>query len=191
MVHFNELRVTSDGKKLIIDISVKNLTFYKDIYLDSITIDTQDTYKDNGPSSTPIYTQTITDSEDSTKLLKDFRVELTKADFSNIDISNTMFMVYIKVKGNTTACTPCGMDNIYTLGVTFCTCNVSNIMMQYIREVENNCQIPKEFIDMFLKFKAMQLSINTEHYAQGIKYYNKFFKDIGNSLSSNSCKCYD
>ena len=42
MVAFQELRITPDGQKLIIDVSVKDLEYYTNVYLDTIQIDTQD-----------------------------------------------------------------------------------------------------------------------------------------------------
>ena len=44
MVQFNELRITPDNKELIIDVSVKDLDIYTNVYLDYIMIDNQDTF---------------------------------------------------------------------------------------------------------------------------------------------------
>ena len=55
MVDFNELRVSLEGSKLVIDASVKNLDYYKDVYIDAVAIDSQDTYIENGVSTKPIY----------------------------------------------------------------------------------------------------------------------------------------
>ena len=57
MVEFKELKITPDGKNLIINASIKDLEYYKDVYIDSVIIDTQDTYLPSGPSSNPIYTK--------------------------------------------------------------------------------------------------------------------------------------
>ena len=61
MVQFNELRITPDNKELIIDVSVKDLDIYTNVYLDYIMIDNQDTFIEDGPSDNPIYTHTIED----------------------------------------------------------------------------------------------------------------------------------
>lgn len=50
MVDINELYITPDNKKMIIDVSIKKKKYYKDVYLDEIIIDTQDTYTETGPS---------------------------------------------------------------------------------------------------------------------------------------------
>lgn len=59
MIQFNELRVSPDGKKLIIDASVKDLQYYNDVYIDAIIIDTQDTYVANGSSTNPIFSYEV------------------------------------------------------------------------------------------------------------------------------------
>lgn len=51
MVEFNKLEITSDGSQLLIDVSVKDATYYNDVYLDSIYVESLSTYsKDNRPS---------------------------------------------------------------------------------------------------------------------------------------------
>lgn len=51
MINFNELKIAQDGSLLTIDVSVKDLEYYKDVYIESIYVDTQDTYINGGPSS--------------------------------------------------------------------------------------------------------------------------------------------
>ena len=59
MVDINELYITPDNKKIILDISVKHKSYYKDVYLDSIMIDTQDTYLQTGVSDNWVYQRKI------------------------------------------------------------------------------------------------------------------------------------
>ena len=70
MVRFNELRISADSKYLVIDVSVQDLGYYDNVYLQEIIIDSQDTYLSSGPSSTPIYKYTISSNED----LKELRI---------------------------------------------------------------------------------------------------------------------
>ena len=55
MIQFNTLKITQDGKNLIINASVKNLEYYTNVLIGSIVIDNQDTYSTRGPSSNPVY----------------------------------------------------------------------------------------------------------------------------------------
>ena len=62
--------------------------------------------------------------------------------------------------------------------------------MKYIRSIESNCDIPKQFIDYILRIKALELALNTGNYLLAIKYWNKFFKNIFTQESINTCNCY-
>lgn len=59
MVQFQELKISPDGSKLIIDVSVEDREYFKDVYIESIIIDSQDTYSPLGPSRSPIYIKTL------------------------------------------------------------------------------------------------------------------------------------
>ena len=50
MIQFNKLQINREGTKLTIDIAVKDLEYYNNVYIDSISIDTQDTFVNRGPS---------------------------------------------------------------------------------------------------------------------------------------------
>lgn len=183
MVQFNELRITPDGQKLIIDVSVRDLEYYTDVYLDSIQIDTQDTFVGSGPSSEAVYTKTIDGN------LKSIRLELGTGDLLPT-LNDNLFFVYVKTKGTPSVDTPCGMDNSITLGTTLNKYIIYNDIMQYVKEVNADCIIPKNFIDKYLRFKAFEISIVTGHYIEAIKYYNKFIKDISNVITNVNCGCY-
>ena len=128
MVQFNELRITPDGQKLIIDVSVKDLEYYTNVYLDTVQIDA--------------------------------------------------------------ANTPCGMDNITTLGVVSNLYPLYQHAFSYIKELGNTCSIPKNFINYILQYKAFELAIKTGHYTKAIKYWKKFFMGIKDSVITSNCGCY-
>ena len=83
----------------------------------------------------------------------------------------------------------CGEDNSITLGVTLYIYNILQSFLCSLKELDNECTIPKLFIDNYLRFKALQLSISTNHYTDAIKYYNKFFKNIDVLQVKSNCKC--
>lgn len=187
MIRFNELGISNDGKYLIIDVSVRGQHYYDNVFIDSISIDTQDTYKDGGPSSSIVYHKDF-----EGRRMKHYRTALSVGEFLP-SLNDNMFFVYIRAKGTPTIDTPCCMDNEYTLGVTFNTCPLYNAIMGYIRETESRCSVPKNFINMFLQFKALEACINTDHYPQAIEYYNKFFKNLGKAKTSSykkPCNCH-
>lgn len=169
MIQFNELRVTSEEDTLVIDISVKDLDYYTNIYLDSINIDTQDTYTKGGPSSKVVYSKTISGNT------KSIRLELSNTDLGN-QIKDTLFFIYVKTKGTLSSDTSADSNNFTTLGVVWDTYHMYYCSMVYIKQIDCHCNIPKNFIDYILQIKAFTLAIQLEQYISAIEYWNKFFK---------------
>ena len=173
MIKFTDLRVNKGH--LIITAEVREIEdYYDNVYIYQIKIDSQDTFSSSGPSSSLIY-QSETYSAETKKVTLD----LQASDFTgDIDMNKTMFFVYAVAGGTPAPDTPCGFDDVYSVGVTFSLCPIYNETMQYVKEVENECTLPKAFINMILQFKAIQYSINSGHFTQAIKYYNKFYKTL-------------
>ena len=61
MIQFNELKITKDGLNLIIDVSIEKGDYYEDVFLDSIYIDTEETFTNSGPSDNYKYYKEIKD----------------------------------------------------------------------------------------------------------------------------------
>lgn len=64
MVTIEQLRISPDGQKLYIDAHINKASYFENLKLDSIKIDTQDTALQSfdGPSNTPVFTYTNTPS---------------------------------------------------------------------------------------------------------------------------------
>lgn len=182
MVQFNELHITSDGKTLIIDVSVKDLTYYENVYLDSIQIETQDTFG----SANPCYTKTI--EKDGVKNIK---LELGTGDLLP-SLTDNLFFVYVRTKGTPAADTPCGMDNVTTLGVTLYLYNIYCGMLKTLQlEGIAPCTSPKAFVNEFFKYKGLQLSILTGNYESAIKYFKSLSSNKSQSINATSkCGCH-
>ena len=186
MIEFKELRVTPDGKTLIIDAAVKDLSYYDNVYIKSVTVDTQDTYSESGSSTNPLFHYEVASVSEENK--KRIRLELNSSVLG--DITGNMFFVYITVKGTPAADTPCGLDNVTTLGVTADLYPFYKSSINHMKELENECEPSKNFIDSLLRFKAFELSIRTGHYTQAIKYWNKFFKEVKSNTVNTICRCH-
>lgn len=215
MVHFNDLRFSKDSKYLIIDAAIDSQNFYEDVLLDSIIIDNQDTFVSNGPSSNPIYTYKIVDIDDKvyatpencncspvrveddsycfvegTSTMKQVRLEIPLSLYG-IDPYKDMLFVYVIASGTPSADTPCGLDNSKIMGTVVNLKYIYDNMLCYIRQIENECEIPKNFIDSILKYKALELSVRTGNYPLAIKYWNKYFSNSNSNISIiKTCNCY-
>ena len=190
MVQFNELRITSDGQHLIIDVSVLKDSYYENVYIDSIIIDNQDTYVGSGPSSNPVYQYSVPDV--MSKLTKEYvsskyvRLDLTPTDLS----LNGLLFVYVRTKGTPAADTPCGLDNMTTLGTVTNMYPFYQQAINYIGELANNCSMPQNFADYILKMKGLELAMRTGNYTDAIKFYNKFFNGKNNTvIRKGGCSC--
>lgn len=190
MIQFNTLKITQDGKNLIINASVKNLSYYTNVLIGSIVIDNQDTYSTSGPSSNPIYRHSFADNDVTG--LKNISITISAKGLlaNNGDLNDDILYVYLIAVGTPSADTPCGMDNVNTLGVALNLRPIYNSGINYIKQVESACEIPKDFIDFILRYKALDLALKTENYIQANKYWNRFFKNNNViSLNTNSCGC--
>lgn len=212
MMHFNELRITQDNKFLIIDVSVDSQDYFTNILLDTITIDTQDTYITNGPSDTPVFSYTvdpysliyslpencncspISESQDETYCftygatqMKNARLEILISDLHLTNTDNTMFFIYVKSQGTPALDTPCGFYKDTLIGTVINLQPIYRQTLNYLKEVEDDCTISKNFIDMILKFKAVDLCIRTGNYPQAIKYWNKFLAKY--TPTTTTCNC--
>lgn len=191
MVQFNELRITPENQRLIIDVEVKDLPYYTNVFIDTIVVDNQNTYISTGQSSTPVYI--YEEGESSTELVtvkedKRIRIEIPTTIISNL--STDLFFIYVTTKGTPSANTPCGMDNPTTVGVVFDLYRLQQLYMNYIKEIETDgCNIPKEFIDQILRYKALKMCLLTGNYVQAVKYWKKFFSKITLYKLVSSCPC--
>lgn len=200
MIHFNTLKLSNDNKCLIIEAEIDKDEIYTDITIDNVIIDTQDTYIINGPSSNPVYNYKE-DSEKSKLInIPDTNIILSKDeklirlyldnDKLGVPLNNTMFFVYVIAKGIPSAETPCGKDSNQLMGIVVDLKQFYNKAMLYIKELSNRCELPKGFINMYLQWKAIELSIKTCNYVEAIKYWNEFIKNIPIIESKNNCNCY-
>ena len=176
MMQFNELRITQDSKHLVIDVQVIPMSYYENVYLDTIIIDTQKTYQATGPSSKPLMTI-------------DCGHEKHYRGYLDIDsIADNMFFVYVISTGEPSDDTPCGMDESMILGVTYDKYPMYLQGMKLLNEL-NGCDPPGDFIDYILTHKAFDLSLQTGNYLKAIDYWNEFFDEKEKNISSK-CGCH-
>ena len=210
MIVFNECRIDKEGKNLIIDASIEDIEYFNDMSISTLTIDTEDTFIDGGPSKNYICKKTfkipsdnggildLADSADITIIsnkisnnkLRNIRVSLTAKDLKLDNLSNNIFFVYIEATGIPDPATPCGLDNTTSMAVALDFRPIYNMSIKYINELDNKCNIPKGFIDTILRIKALELSLKTGNYQIVIKQWNKLFKNKGVVPIIKNCNCH-
>lgn len=176
MMIFNELRISQEGKHLIIDVQVDALRYYDNVYIDTIIIDTQKTYSPLGPSSKPLFTIDCGH-------VKHYR------NFIDIDsVSDNIFFVYVLSSGEPADDTPCDMDSSMILGVTYNKYPIYQQVIKMLNSIEG-CEPPRDLIDYILQQKAFDISLKTGNYTKAIEYWNIFFSDTEKTINSN-CGCH-
>ena len=188
MVIFNELRITPDNNKLIIDVSVNDHKYYENINIEAIAIDTDSTFSNNGPSGDTVYEYQVENDEEKKRL----RLILSSDDMKS-PISNNMYFVYVILSGEYHPNTPCELKKPVTIGTAVNLYPVYKQAVLYTRELSEDCSIPKKFVDYILRIKAIDLNIKTGNYQEAIKYWNKLFKGHSSTTMSsayNNCGCY-
>lgn len=213
MINFKELRISECDNSLIIDVEVKDDIYYENIYIDQIIIDTQDTYLGIGPSSNPIYNHTVEETvtqvftkqdvidtevfdyqeEDYVYVsdggnVKNLRLSIPQSQL-NVDVNSNLFFIYVSTKGIPSPETPCGEDNIITLGVVANLSPIYKASISYLSKITDKCAESRELVDFLLKINALDLALKTCNYQLAIKYWNKFFKKLYINPITYNCTC--
>lgn len=198
MIIFDQLRISDDGKRMYINAHVNKADYFKDIYIDSIVIQTADKVSetDSGlPTSDYVYIKKAEENAkelnlvlEASDLSRSWESDPNAIAFGRGDMSKTLFFVYIKCKGTPGSCTPCRLDEETTLGVVFDENVLHQKVMDYTKELVADCNVPSAFIDFILLWNAFKSAIETEHYIPAIKFYNMMFDEVGKSCQSRTIK---
>lgn len=211
MIQYNELQITPDGKYLIIDASVENSEYFKNIHIDSVIIDNQETYVDGSPSSNPIYecnTSEIENSEDTLitsdlsmmkngesyyyvdESKKRIRFIISSSDIG-VDLNTNLLFVYIIVEGTPAPDTPCGFDNKITIASVYNKYPIYKNSIYLLNEFNNECKLPQKLIDSILQYKALTLCLGVNNNVSAIKYWKEFYAKTLDDVSNYECSCYE
>lgn len=185
MVVINELRITPDGKCLVVEASIDTMDYYKDVYFDSVIIDDQDSYSVNGPHNDPY--------REFTGDLKHIRFTVSAGDLGKGSFDNDILFVYFSTKGTPSFSldVPCGADSDTVMGVAYNERPLYNLGMNYIRELSDTCGVPRHFIDYILRYKAFCLCLKTGNYIKAIDYWkNGLFSHKESISKPKGCGCH-
>ena len=207
MIHYNNLYITEDNKCLVIDVAIDDDSYYKDIYLDTISIDTQDTVVPNGPSdNAKVFTirkdnldkvyvndkEVLVDNEnvyvEGTDKVKHTKLYLTAKELG-VDLTKDMLFVYTIATGTPAPDTPCNCDVNKILSVVVNTYEVYKSIVPLIKEIAETCKEPTSFINRELQIKAVEYAIKSSNYILAIKYWRKYFMNSITATSLNKCNC--
>lgn len=193
MVVFDRLEISDNGRMLYLDAHVNKATYFENIYIDKVIIQTQDQVSETDPcipGDQCIYQMT---AEDDTKELHLALNASIDFDITDKTLSNKLLFVYVICKGTPDPCTPCRLDEMTTLGVTFDDALLYQKVMQFTKGLADNCTVSKGFIDMILLWNSFKAAVNTEHYLPAIDFWKKMFYGHPNMNGLNiskPCGCH-
>lgn len=191
MVQFNILKfITSDI--IHIDVQVLNLSYYENVYLDKIIIDSDQTVQESGPSENPVYTETLTGIQKSYS--KDISV---KEDLHQNEPH--MYFVYVITKGTPSSDVPCGMDNQTSVKAVADLRTVYDKALSFIKCgkkcgcVDSDCVVSTKFANFALEFYRLTSSIEVGRNTDALDAYNKLMGKTpdGKKAYSSNCGCHE
>lgn len=191
-IHFNELKVTEDGKDLIIDISVRSEAYHANAYISRVKI------QDSTKFGTTSYNFNTAYSADYDPILgvysykRHLRLVLTAADLGKANLKD-MFFVMVETTNTFTPVSgiteiPCGVDESTTTATVVDLYPIYLSGMQYIKELKNTCSVPSGLTDFILRLKGLELAVKTGNYTTAIDYYKNFFSGV-ETVRGGGCGC--
>lgn len=173
-VHFEKLEITPDDKYLEIKVSTTYHGEATKEYIQTIIIDSDDTYIPGGPSRNPVHTIDLSQGS-----VTEASVTLSQTDLK-IPLEDRMFIVWVK-----------SLNGSQEVTISKAVVNLDPVykcLMNSVKEVENTCCIPKNFVNKMLRLKAISVSMITRNYTMAIKYWKKFFIDTSSTVTK--CVCH-
>ena len=187
MVIFKELRITSDGNNLFIDASIAPYDYFQNMYIKSVSIDTEETFLSNDkPSGKAVMVYNNPENES----IKNINLNLGKDNVKVDSLSGHIFYIYVQIAGVPSVDTPCSMDKEYTIGVALNWFPIYQSSLKILGNIRDNCcSIPKSAINFILRLKSFELLLRTSQYLKANKIYRKWFSDLKISSNIKPCNC--
>lgn len=181
MIQINQIYIDLTAENLIIDAEIP---LGDEGFMSHVYIDTQDSYLTTGPSDDTVYEQDITieDAKDECNSFIDGNIRKMRIEIPQeaicASLKSNLFIVYLEDnEGKTVIGTAIWMRPLY------------NRFLAWIREIGHNCEIPRNFIYLYLQYQAFITSIRTCNIMEAIKIYNKYFRRIHFPGNASGCNC--
>lgn len=184
-----DIDISADNKYLVITAAMdRKSPYYQDMTIKDITIDNQDTFVESGPSDNPLYYDLTYEDPGIEEDTWEIPAEVIAA--KGGDITKDILYIYVGTHGTPQAETPCGLDNTTAMAIVFNMKDILNKSMSYMKEMEDECNPPKGFIDFILKLKAVKYALKSQNYTKANQYWKKFFKNVSIPvLNTKGCGC--
>jgi len=187
MVQFNELRFIAPTL-LQVNVQVTDLPYYENVYIDSIIIDTEDTYCESGPSANPPFRYQVGDGT-----YKEAKYVFDVADL--LCDGPKMLFVWVTTLGIPSSDTPCGLDTPDMQAVVDLSA-VYNQAIKQIRCATNRCgcsgpkcTVDAAFANFSLQYYRMTTALELKDWGTAYQAYCYLLrKRPSNKIVSNPRK---
>ena len=196
VVKFNKVYLNPTCKQLILSVEIPDETWLENVYLDTIYI--------TNINPADIDEATIDEEigvagEGYKEVIEGTKKQITQAiDYTLLHDVNLDKLIYVgvKIKGGIDYSDPhacCHDDRLVFWATAFDPIPIYNQGMNYIKELSQNCETPKNFIDFILRQQAFEYALKTGNYPKAEDLYNNYLKNgikAGNSITYKSgCGC--
>ena len=189
MVIFDRLEISDNGKMLYLDVHVNKASHFDGITIDKVIIQTSEQVSETDPLTPGDNFIYSIEAEEGIREMHLALDACSDFDTPSKSLSDKLLFVYVICKGVPGECTPCRLDEMTTLGVTFDTKMLYQKVMQLTRELNYNCSVPKSFIDLLLLWNGFKAAVETEHYIVAIDFWKKIFQDKS-VITQSKCGCH-
>lgn len=207
MVVFNELRLSDDKKKLIVDCFIENLNIYTNMYIKEIAVDYYKNVETGGdPSENAITIYSNTGDDTSVKaasvcLNMDNQSQKNEVaeKFGISNLKGGVYYVFVMCDGTpepAVATLPCGYDEDTEVGIVPDWELLYEIGLKYIINMAGSC-IDKcvdnsPFMHFILMWNSLKMALSACEYNVVEKVWDmilRTYRRVGSTLVENSCGC--
>lgn len=204
MIQINQIIIDKKGEKLRIDAEIIGDSAFVNRYIKKIYLDTQDSFLTSGPSEDLVYEHEVTVADaadelnatqtiDSVERVKKLHIEIPQEEIT-ASLQHNMFIVYLEAGGVNAETPPADCcENIeIVVGAVIWMKPLYGDFLAFNRELNNSCEIPKNFLYIFLQYQAFLVAVRTNNMLEAIRIYNEFLRHKGCIPRTNAkigCGC--
>lgn len=192
MIIFDQLRVSDDGRQLYIDAHVSRASCFDGVTIESLYIclgsQVYETQTIDPESNGYIYRKEY--DGDVLEIHECIGIDDDSLIYNRTSFSKDLFFVYVGCSNVPEGCECYMTVGNYVLGVVFDDNLLYQKVMQFTKDLVDDCRIPVAFTDFILLWNAFKASVETEHFIPAIKFYNMLFDNLGASSAAKPCGCH-
>lgn len=186
MIEITNLKLNTDGDAIVLDANVIDSSYYTDVYISGVKVDTQDTFVDaSAPSAQAIEVASYEVSEEN----KSISLSLDSLDLEGLDLQKNFFIFWIKATGTPSPDVPCGKDNEYTIGVVYNLPAIYARGLNLMKGMGSSCEVSLPVMDFLSAFYAMRFAIKTGNLAEAVSYWKMFYSSVETPVITSGCGC--